>query len=131
MDPKTDLFIKLPQGFLIYSSSKRYWIGGHQESGYYLHIERQSADESIPSILAEGDLDMYLASKSPIEQIDDQISGTRVTGSIGKKEVVGYLAKVNFSAKDCYLILTAREKSMRIGKEKSLTIEIGQQIGRK
>ncbi len=110
MDPKTNLFLKLPQGFRIFATTDRFWIGGNQEEAYYLHIERLAGTEHIPTILAEGDLDMYITSTgSKIEKIDSSTSGLKIAGSIGQKEVSGYLAKVDYSATYSYIVMIASE----------------------
>ncbi len=126
MDPKTDLFLTVPQGFRLYAATGRFWIGGHQDSGEYLHIERISSRDNIPTILAEGDLDMYLATKNHAEKLSDKLSGVWVSGTIGRNDIMGYLIKVEYSKTDSYLVLVARVKSDTIGSEKSLAIEIGQ-----
>lgn len=128
MDPKTDLFLKLPEGFRIFASSGRFWIGGHQDEGYYLHIERLGIEEQIPTILAEGDLDMYITSTGlQVEKVDSAVSGLKIAGSIGKTEVAGYLAKVDFSATQSYIVMVASESSEN-DQDRSIALDICKQI---
>lgn len=128
IDPKTDLFLKLPQGFRIFAASGRFWIGGHQDQGFYLHIERLAREDRIPTILAEGDLDMYITStSSEVEKISETLSGLIIAGSIGQKEVSGYLAKVDYSATQSYIIMVASETESS-DQDRSIALEISLQI---
>lgn len=124
LDPKTDLFLKLPEGFRIFAASGRFWIGGHQDEGYYLHIERLGREEQIPTILAEGDLDMYITSTGlKIEKINSAVTGLKIAGSIGKQEVTGYLAKVDFSTTQSYIVMVAGEDSDSV-QERLIALDI-------
>ena len=111
-DRKTNTLVELPEDIKIYNRNEKTWMGGTDDGEVYVHIERITADQAeMPTILAEGDLDMFLCSTSDIEQQNGGIRGVNVSGSIGGTEVKGYLAQINILRKMGYLVLAACRNS--------------------
>ncbi len=127
-DPKAGLSLIIPSEFKIFQSNGKAWLGGSTDGQYYLHIERFSrAIEQLPTILAEGDLDLYLCSVKPIEAIGADIRGVEVSGSLAGQAITGYLAVINFSETLSYQVLIAGEQGHKADRLKSMVLEV---IGR-
>ena len=111
-DRKTNTLLELPDDIKIYKRNEKTWMGGTDDGEVYVHIERiASEQQDIPTILAEDDLDMFLCSTSGIEEQPDGVRSVEVSGSIGGKEVKGYLAQSNLLSKMGYLVLTAGQRT--------------------
>lgn len=107
-DPRTGLNIQLPRPFQIIHRHDFAWNGGSVDGRQYLHIERVPTDSStIPTILADGDLDMYIVSTGRAENIAPLTKGMEVAGQIGGQNVKGYLAMVCFNETHSYLVFVA------------------------
>ncbi len=106
-DRATGLHLRLPAPFQILQYHQHAWNGGSTDGRQYLHIERLSGDsDRIPTILADGDLDMYLAGIHAPEQVSPRTRGVEVAGTIGGQDVRGYLALTSYQAHR-YLVFVA------------------------
>lgn len=107
-DRKTKTAVELPEDIKIFHKNEKTWMGGTEDGEIYVHIERIATEQKeIPTILAEGDLDLFLCSTGEAQQKGKGIKGVNVSGSIGGKEVTGYLAQINIFKKMGYLVLAA------------------------
>jgi hypothetical protein len=111
-DRRTGMELKLPSPFQIAHYHHSAWNGGTANGSHYLHIERMSGGESaIPTILAEGDLDMFLVAVSSEKAIEGGMKGLEVAGAIGKQPVRGYIAAAPFQCgKAWYLVFVAADE---------------------
>lgn len=111
-DQITDLYLCLPAPFLIQQHHRGIWMGGSRDGRRYLHIERIPTGEGrIPTILAKGDLDIYLVGKDKPEMINTFTQGLEVAGEISGREVIAYMAQLRHSEKYSYLLFVAVEKT--------------------
>lgn len=114
-DQITDLYLCLPAPFLIQQHHRGIWMGGSRDGRQYLHIERIPTGEGrIPTILANGDMDIYLVGKDKPELINGFTQGLETAGEIGGREVTGYMAHLRYSEKYSYLLFVACEGSSPI-----------------
>lgn len=128
-DPKTGIQQDLPIGFQIYHYTDKVWVGGSNDGKYYLQIERIRG-KHIPTILAEGDLGLFLTSVRPPNKITANLSGVQVAGTLRSQDLVGYLAKVDLPDKHqySYLILIASEKGSPITPSLDYAIRLANDI---
>ncbi len=107
-DATTDLQCSLPEGLIIFSYTGRIWLGGSQQPTDLLYIERVSSDiKTVPTILADGDIDLTLVSVGSSEQLEAGAKGTRVAGNYRDKSFGGYLSLVPINQSDQYLVMIA------------------------
>ncbi|MEM7299237.1 MAG: hypothetical protein AAF391_13345 [Bacteroidota bacterium] len=107
-DATTDLQCCLPEGLIIYSYTGRIWLGGSERPTDLLYIERVSAEiEAVPTILADGDLDLTLVSIGDSEELEAGAKGTRVAGNYRKQSFAGYLNLVPVNQDYQYLVMIA------------------------
>lgn len=107
-DATTNLQCALPEGLIIFSYTGRIWIGGSQQPNDLLYIERVPSDiQAVPTILADGDIDLTLVSVGPSEQLEAGAEGIRVAGNYRDKSFGGYLSLVPVSKADRYLVMIA------------------------
>lgn len=107
-DSKTRLNFKLPNGLKIFNKKDDVWGGGSEDGAVLVHVERlKEPTDEIPTILADGNLDLYLASKGPAEEVDENIKQISVGGSYASKAIYGCLKMVKILGKVAYLVLTA------------------------
>lgn len=113
-DPQAEASVQLPDYLKIFHRTRRIWIGGSTDSRLYLLIERfNNPAGSIPTMLAEGDLDLYLC-KSGVERMHGaSLKGIPVSGSLSDASIEGYLAMLHSSAGHAYLILIAGKERVR------------------
>ena len=129
-DAQTGAYVMLPDGFMINQSNGKTWIGGSADGQTFLLIERFAAsDQAIPTILAEGDLGLFLVStRSSIDQVSPSIVGIEARGEFAGKEIRAYLARVTLDDKLSYLILVAGETFEKIARLKKAAIETAQRF---
>ena len=107
-DPETEMNIELPGGLKVFNRRNATWIGGTDDGEVMVHVERiQAEDDEVPTILAEGDLDIFLISEGQVEELNDTTKGIRVNGMYSKKPIKGYLSVVKVLGKVAYLVMTA------------------------
>jgi len=112
-DQITDLYLCLPAPFLIQQHHRGIWMGGSRNGRQYLHIERIPTGEGrIPTILANGDLNIYLVGKDKPELINGFTQGLEVAGEISGRDVTGYMTHLRYSEKYSYLLFVAVENTM-------------------
>ncbi len=130
-DRKTKTLIDLPDDIKIYHKNEKTWMGGSDDGEIYLHIERiNNGEEEIPTILAEGDLDMFICSTNKTEIQGSNIRGVDVSGTIGGNDITGYLAKVNIFKKMSYLVLAACKGTVRDSKLRSMALSLIKSISK-
>ncbi len=131
-DAYTGSYITLPQGFRISQSNGKTWIGSSAGGEAFLLVERfPTAEQTIPTILAEGDLGLFLVSTRPaIERISSAIAGVEARGELGGKDIRAYLARVTVDEKLSYLVLVAGEASEKVAVLKEAALEIAQRFVR-
>lgn len=129
-DATAGAYVTLPDGYKISQSNGKTWIGGSADGKNFLLIERfASSEQAIPTILAEGDLGLFLVSTRPaIEQISPSVSGIEASGEFGGKNIRAYLARVAFDDKTSYLVLVAGEAYERIAGLRTAALEIAQRF---
>jgi len=124
-DPGTQIYINLPAELKIFNRKANTWLGGTEDGDLIVHVERLSKDtEEIPTILAEGDLDLYLFSKGPIEIIDAHTKGVHVNGTFSQVSIHGYLALGRIKEKATYLVLMATKTSGEANRLKEISLDI-------
>lgn len=128
-DAVTGISQNLPANFQIYHYTDKVWIGGSVDAKYYLQIERIKG-KHIPTILAEGDLDLFLTSVKPPNPIDQNLSGVQVAGNMRSLDIRGYLAKADLAGEDnfSYLVLVATAKGSPVSPCIDFAINIAQEI---
>lgn len=128
-DPKTGVNQSLPANFQIYHYTDKVWVGGSADGKYYLQIERIKG-KHIPTILAEGDLDLFLTSVKPPNPINSNLSGVQVAGAIRSQDIQGYLAKADLAGPEnySYLVLVASAKRKPITPSIDYAIKIANDI---
>ena len=128
-DNKTGINQSLPANFQLYHYTDRVWIGGSVDGKYYLQIERIKG-KHIPTILAEGDFDLFLSSVKPPNPINSKLSGVQVAGSLRSEDIRGYLAKADIGGENnySYLILVATAKGLPVYPSIDYAIKIAQDI---
>ncbi|MCO6475427.1 MAG: hypothetical protein J5I94_02345 [Phaeodactylibacter sp.] len=132
-DAYTGSYITLPQGYRISQSNGKTWIGSSADGQAFLLVERfPSAEQTIPTILAEGDLGLFLVSTRPaIERISSDIAGIEARGELDGKDIRAYLARVTVDDKLGYLVLVACEAaSEKIAVLREAALEIAQRFVR-
>ena len=129
-DAKTGSYIMLPDGFRISQSNGKTWIGSSADGQTFLLAERfASSEQAIPSILAEGDLGLFLVSTRPaIEQISPSIAGIEASGEFAGKEIRAYLARVSVDKKWSYLVVVAGEAYVKIAGLRKAALDIAQRF---
>ena len=129
-DIKSGIYFPLPAGLLIYNNNGRVWVGGSKENDYYLHIERIPAGEGeIPTILAEGDLDLFRASVGKSEKLNDRTKAVNVAGTYSSRSIAGTLARTR-KGSNHYLVLVATPTPQKEKNCRSMVEEIVENIGR-
>ena len=125
-DKVAGIEMKLPENYLIYNYNRKVWLGGSTDGTQLLHIERVSnTNGSIPTILAEGDLDLFICStSSQIDIISNQIKGIEMEGTLSGTDIKGYLAMVDLRDESQYLVLIAGNADSVVQQEKELAIRI-------
>ena len=128
-DNKTGINQSLPANFQIYHYTDKVWVGGSVDGKYYLQVERIKG-KHIPTILAEGDFELFLTSVKPPNPINSQLSGVQVAGTLRSEDIRGYLAKADLGGKDnySYLILVATAKGLPVYPSIDYAIKIAQEI---
>ncbi len=131
-DAKNGTYIKLPDGYRINQSNGKAWIGSSADGQVFLLVERfDTQEQTIPTILAEGDLGLFLVSTRPaIEWISPSIAGIEARGEFGGKEIRAYLSKVSIDDKLSYLILAAGETREKIAVLKEAALDIARRFVR-
>ena len=128
-DEENQVRIDLPGGLKVFNRTAQIWIGGDISGDVLLVIERLSPyEKALPTVLAQGDLDLYLCSTGTIATEGVKIEGLAVAGSFGGKEIKGYLAAVELEPDSAYLILLARKGPESIMGLKEVVLEIATQI---
>ena len=129
-DAQTGAYVMLPDGFMINQSNGKTWIGSSADGQTFLLAERfASSEQAIPSILAEGDLGLFLVSTRPaIEQISPSIAGIEASGEFAGKEIRAYLARVSVDKKWSYLIVVAGEAYEKIAGLRKAALDIAQRF---
>ena len=124
-DRATGLDICLPAPFQIIHYHQKSWNGGSIDGNQYLHIDRiKTREGEVPTIIAEGDLDMFLASTAQPEQIDDRTRGIEVAGTIGDQEVKGYIVVSTYDETYSYLVFVAAREGRYSTKHRENAIAI-------
>ncbi len=125
-DQQSNIEIKLPEGYLIFNYNRKTWLGGSTDGQQLMHIERvPTTNGQIPTILAEGDLDLFICSKgTKIETISDQVSGIEMEGEFSDQDIKGYLAMVDLLDGNSYLILVASIEKQVGRNERNLALNI-------
>lgn len=128
-DSTTGINQNLPANFQIYHYTNNVWVGGSVDGKYYLQIERIKGTH-IPTILAEGDLDLFLTSVKPPNPITSNLSGVQVAGTLRSQDIVGYLAKADLEGGDSfsYLVLIATAKGSPVSPSTDYAIKIAHDI---
>ena len=128
-DPKTGVNQSLPANFQIYHYTDKVWVGGSADGKYYLQIERIKG-KHIPTILAEGDLDLFLTSVKPPNPIEPNLSGVQVAGTMRSDDINGYLAKIDLPGPNhySYLVLVATLKGSPISPSIDFAVKIASNI---
>ncbi|NRB52996.1 MAG: hypothetical protein HRU41_35370 [Saprospiraceae bacterium] len=107
-DATTDIQCCLPEGLIIYSYTGRIWLGGGERPTDLLYIERVSAEvQAVPTILADGDIDLTLVSVGTAEQLACGAKGVKVAGNYRDKYFGGYLSLVPINEDFQYLVMVA------------------------
>ena len=125
-DQQSGVEIKLPEGYLIYNYNRKTWLGGSTNGQQVMNIERiPTTNGQIPTILAEGDLDLFICSTgTKIEQISEQVTGIEMEGEFSGQDIKGYLAMVDLLDGNSYLILVASIEDQSIRNERNLALNI-------
>jgi len=131
-DAKNGTYIKLPDGYRINQSNGKTWIGSSADGQVFLLVERFATQEqTIPTILAEGDLGLFLVSTRPaIEQIAPSIIGIEACGEFAGKEIRAYLARVTIDGQLSYLVLAAGDAYEKIAVLKKAALDIARRFVR-
>ena len=109
-DPASGRRISLPDGWQIYQHHQRVWLGSSADEQVFLLVEKAFPDRRrLPTILAEGDLDLYLVSIGEERQLQAPIRCLPVAGALSGKDIRGVLALVALNNGDHYLVLLATE----------------------
>lgn len=107
-DATTDIQCCLPEGLIIYSYTGRIWLGGGQRPNDLLYIERVSAEvQAVPTILADGDIDLTLVSVGAAERLESGAKGVKVAGNYRDKYFGGYLSLIPINQDFQYLVMVA------------------------
>lgn len=107
-EPNSRSFFQLPNGLKIFNRRENTWIGGSEDGQVIVHVERITQElNDIPTVLAEGDLDLFLCSDGPVESTESSIKEVQVNGSFANTPIKGYLAVVKIIGNVAYLVLTA------------------------
>lgn len=113
-DPQAEASVQLPDYLKIFHRTRRIWIGGSTDSRLYLLIERLNNPAGpIPTMLAEGDLDLYLCKSGAERMHGASLKGIPVSGSLSGASIEGYLAMLHSAAGHAYLVLIAGKESGR------------------
>ncbi|MBX2874339.1 MAG: hypothetical protein KTR30_19620 [Saprospiraceae bacterium] len=124
-DVTTDLQCCLPEGLIIYSYTGRIWLGGSQRPTDILYIERVSAEiEAVPTILAEGDIDLTLVSVGASEQLQAGAKGTKVAGNYRDQSFSGYLSLIPINSDYQYLIMIASTTLAEEERQRSICLSV-------
>ena len=124
-DRTTGMEITLPEPFQIIHYHQKSWNGGSADGNQYLHIDRiKTGDGEVPTILAEGDLDLFLVSTGRPEQINAKTRGVEVAGTIGGKDVRGYIALTAYDQNFSYLVFVASLENRYTYKQKTSALAI-------
>lgn len=132
-DLTTDLQCCLPEGLIIYSYTGRIWLGGGESPTDLLYIERVSKEiDAVPTILADGDIDLTLVSVGESEELSAGAKGTRVAGNYRKQSFAGYLNLVPVNEDYQYLVMIAstnladeeRPRSICLNVQDALQVEV-------
>ena len=107
-DATTDIQCCLPEGLIIYSYTGRIWLGGGERPNDLLYIERVSTEvKTVPTILADGDIDLTLVSVGTSEQLEAGAKGVKVAGNYRDKYFGGYLSLIPVNQDFQYLVMVA------------------------
>ena len=99
--------VELPNGLKAIRRNSNSWISESREDTILHYIERlDEINDAVPTIFAEEDLGLYLASIGQIEIIDPVTKGVQVRGSAADQPIKGYLVITRILGKAAYLILT-------------------------
>lgn len=125
-DAYTGSYITLPEGYRITQSNGKTWIGSSADGRAFLLVERfPTAEQTIPTILAEGDLGLFLVSTRPaIERISSSVVGIEASGEFGGKETIAYLSRATIDDKLSYLVLVAGEAGEEVASLKEAALDI-------
>ena len=124
-DRTTGLDICLPAPFQIIHYHQKSWNGGSIDGNQYLHIDRiRTEDGAVPTIIAEGDLNLFLASTTQPEQIDERTRGVEVAGTISDQEVKGYIAVSKYDENYSYLVFVAAREGRNSARQRENAIAI-------
>ena len=129
-DAKTGRYVKLPDGYRISQSNGKTWIGSSADGQAFLLVERiASSEQAIPTILAEGDLGLFLVSTRPaIEHVSPSVAGVEARGEFGGEEIRAYLARVTLDSNLSYLVLAAGEAGEKIAGLRKAALEVAQRF---
>ena len=107
-DSMTEIQCCLPEGLIIYSYTGRIWLGGSHNPMDLLYIERVSADiQGVPTILADGDIDLNLVSIGSTEELSNGAEGVVVAGYLRDQSFSGYLGLIPINDTYQYLVMMA------------------------
>lgn len=131
-DAYTGSYITLPEGYRIQQSNGKTWIGSSGDGRNFLLVERfPTSEQTIPTIIAEGDLGLFLASTRPaIEQAGASIIGIEARGEFNGKDIRAYLSRVSVNDKLSYLILVAGETTEKMAGLKEAALNIARRFAR-
>lgn len=124
-DKLTQLHCHLPGELLIYSYTGRIWLGGSQRPTDLLYIERVPADtQGVPTVLADGDIDLNLVSIGTAEELGAGAEGLVVAGYFRDQSFSGYLALVPIDASCRYLVMIASTQLEEESSQKQLCMAV-------
>ena len=131
-DAYTGSYTTLPKGYRISQSNGKTWIGSSADGRNLLLVERfPTSEKTIPTIIAEGDLGLFLVSTRPaIEQASSSIIGIEARGEFNGKDIRAYLSRVSINDRLSYLILVAGEVTEKIAGLKEDALEIARRFAR-
>ena len=117
-DPTASRMISLPTDWRIYHFTDRAWIGGSIDGQAYLHVEKMpSGKNTLPTIWAEEDLDLYICTTSQEKISNNNTTSADVAGSFADQAVEGIISKIEINAKEAYLVLM-------IGGENAINLDL-------
>ena len=123
-DQKTGLSLTLPGDFMIHQRHEKVWTGGSDDLNAFLLVERIPAASPAPTLLADGDLDIFIASAGQPENEQHR----KMTGTIRGYDVTGHLYRSAFNGRFAYLVFMATLENQYHEGISATCQEIGQMI---